>query len=101
MSRSEFRYNKKRKHYAYLFKDLGSGRQNIILTSKPIRYHHSKARKNVRLYAHPNPNSQKQVYLIPIVYHDDVSSFEEKKSNWKFHPNDKRKVKRIKKKHKV
>ena len=101
MSRSEFRYNKRRKHYAYLFKDVGSRRKNIVLTSKPVRYFHNKARNNVKLYKHPNPNSSKQAYLIPIVYNDESSSFEEKKLNWRFDPNDKRKVKRIKKKHKI
>ncbi len=34
MSRSEFRWNKKRKHYAYLHKDIGKKRKNILLTSK-------------------------------------------------------------------
>lgn len=28
VSRSDFKYNKKRKHYAYLFKDLGVLRKN-------------------------------------------------------------------------
>ena len=101
MSRSEFRYNKKRRHYSYLFKDVGSKRKNIVFSSKPFRYHHNRIRKNVKLYKHPNPNSDMQVYLVPIIYCDDVSSFEEKKSNWKFHPNDKRKIKRIKRKHKI
>ena len=36
MARSEFRWNKKRKHYAYLHKDRGSKRKNILITSKPI-----------------------------------------------------------------
>ena len=101
MSRSEFRYNKRRKHYSYLLKDVGSRRKNIILTSKSVRYFHSKVKKNIKLYQHPNPNSSKQAYLIPIIYNDEFSSFEDKKLNWKFHPNDKRKVKRIKKGHKI
>ena len=101
MALSEFRYNKRRKHYSYLFKRTGSKRKNVILSSKPVRYHHGKARNNIKLYKHPNPNSSKQVYLIPIIYNDDISSFEENKSKWKFHPNDKRKVKRIKKNHKL
>ena len=101
MSRSEFRWNKKRKHYSYLFKDIGSKRKNVVLTSKSIRFHHKRARNNVRLYKHPNPNCDKQVYLIPIIYSDNLSSFDEMKTNWRFHPNDKRKVKRIKRKHKI
>ena len=97
MSRSEFRYNKKRKHYAYLFKDVGSRRKNIVLTSKEFRVYRKKIKRNIRLYRHPNPNSLKVVYVIPYVYIDSLSSFDNKNLNWKFHPNDKRKVKRIRK----
>ena len=35
MSRSEFRWNKKRKHYAYLFKDVGVYCKNFLLHSNP------------------------------------------------------------------
>ena len=35
MSRSEFKWNKKRKHYAYLFKDIGDKRKNLLLHSDP------------------------------------------------------------------
>ncbi len=101
MSRSEFRYNKRRKHYSYLFKDAGQRRKNIVLTTKPYRKEHSKLKKNVKLYKRPNPNSDKQAYVVPIVYNDDADSFDEKRLNWKFHPNDKRKVKRIKKRRKI
>ena len=101
MSRSEFRYNKRRKHYSYLFKDVGSRRKNIILTSKSMRRHHNRIKKNIKLYKHPNPKSNKQAYLIPIIYVDESVPFEEKRPSWKFHPNDKRKVKRIKKNHKI
>ncbi len=45
MSRSKFRFNKKRKHYAYLFKDLGSYRKNLILSTKPFRVFHNKLKK--------------------------------------------------------
>ena len=48
MSRSEFRYNRKRKHYSYLFKDVGSKRKNIILSSKPVRKEHKKIKRNVK-----------------------------------------------------
>ena len=36
MSLSEFRFNKKRKHYAYLFKDIGTKKLNLLITSKPV-----------------------------------------------------------------
>lgn len=74
---------------------------NILLTSKPFRKEHLDIKKNVQLYKHPNPNSNKQAYLIPIVYSDDDSSFDSKELKWKFHPNDKRKIKRIKKRRKI
>jgi len=101
MSRSEFRYNKKRKHYSYSFNKKKNRTENILLTSKSIRKEHQDIKKNVKLYKHPNPNSSKEVYLIPIVYRDEESSFDSKKLKWKFHPNDKRKVKRIKKYRKI
>ena len=97
MARSEFRYNRRRKHYSYLFKDVGSKRKNIILSSKPVRKEHKKIRKNVKLFKNPNPNMNSDSYVIPKIYLDDASSFDERKSKWKFHPNDKRKIKRIKK----
>ena len=45
MSLSEFRFNKKRKHYAYLFKQIGLFRKNILFTSKPIRIWKGKTKK--------------------------------------------------------
>lgn len=98
MSRSEFRYNRKRKHYSYLFKDVGSKRKNIILSSKPVRKEHKRIKKNIKLYKHPDHKENKDVYLVPKVYLDESESFDKKREGWKFHPNDKRKVKRIKKK---
>lgn len=97
MAYSKFRFNKRRKHYSYLFKTHGSRVDNMLLTSKPYRVRHEHLEKNVKLYKHPNPNSDKQVYIIPIIYNDELSSFDSKELKWNFHPNDKRKVKRIKK----
>ena len=101
MALSKFRYNKRRKHYSYSFKKRGSRVINILLTSKPDRREHLDFKKNVKLYKHPNPNSNKEAYLIPIVYNDDEASFDSKELKWEFHPNDKRKVKRIKKRKKI
>ena len=98
MARSEFRWNKKRKHFAYLFKDIGDSRLNIIITTKPFRMVYGKMKRNIRLFKHPNPNSTKIVYLIPYIYIDRQMSFYEKIYKWKFNINDKRKVKRIIKK---
>ena len=101
MSISKFRYNKRRKHYSYSFRKNNSRVKNILLTSKPVRKEHLDAKENIKLFKHPNPNSDKQAYLIPIVYSDDEISFDSKELKWNFHPNDKRKVKRIKKRRKV
>jgi len=101
MSISKFRFNKRRKHYSYSFNKKKFKTENILLTSKPTRKEHLDIRKNVKLYKHPNPNSSKEVYLIPIIYRDNESSFDSKELKWNFHPNDKRKVKRIKKHRKI
>ena len=85
MARSEFRYNRKRKHYSYLFKDIGNRRKNIVLTSKEYRKEHKRIKKNVKLYKNPNPNNDKQSYLIPIIYNDSVESFDDRKVKWGFH----------------
>ena len=98
MALSEFRYSKKRKHYSYLFKEVGSKRKNIILSSKPVRKEHKRIKKNIKLYKHPNPTDNKDVYLVPKVYLDELDSFDKKREGWKFHPNDKRKIKRLKRK---
>ena len=97
MSRSEFRYNKKRKHYAYLFKDLGVFRKNILLSTKPYRIVRGKQKKNVLLFKHPNKNETTVVYVIPYVYIDHYTSFDTNALLWFFDKNDKRKIKRIKK----
>ena len=96
MSRSEFRYNKKRKHYAYLFKDVGEYRKNVLLSTKSFYLKHNKKKKNVKLYLHPN-GSKKQVFVIPRIYLDHFSSFDVLIVGWVFDKNDKRKIKRIKK----
>ena len=86
------------KHYSYLFKDVDSKRKNIVLSSKPFRKEHKRLKNNIRLYKNPNPKSGNTSYLIPKVYIDDIDSFDERKLKWSFHPNDKRKIKRIQKK---
>lgn len=106
MSRSEFRWNKKRKHYAYLFKDLGDYRKNILLHSenssfKSIKNNKQKEfiRNHTILYRHPNPNKrlEEKYYVENRIYIDHKSSFDERIYSWNWHPNDKRKIKRIKK----
>ena len=98
MSISEFRYNKKRKHYAYIFKIIGAYRKNIVLSSKLFRKCHRRIKRNIVLFKHPNPNSNQTIYVIPYIYIDHVDSFDCKILKWSFHSNDKRKIKRIKRK---
>ena len=49
MSRSEFRWNKKRKHYAYLFKDIGRKRLNLLISSKSVMLGHGIETINAKL----------------------------------------------------
>ena len=106
MSRSEFRWNKKRKHYAYLFKDKGTKRVNVLITSKPILILKRNKKKqiiikNIPLYHHPNHSKDGIFYLIPHIYIDELICFDEKIYLWNWNKHDKRKVKRVKKKKKV
>lgn len=101
MARSEFRWNKKRKHYSYLYKDIGTKRKNILISTKSEVKSHKKNKsiKTIPLYRHPNTNKKGQFYLVPRTYADEIDSFDEHVyKNWKWDKNDKRKVKRIIKK---
>lgn len=106
MSRSEFRWNKKRKHYAYLFKDKGEYRKNILLHSDPAKNKTISLKKimefkkkNTKLYRHPNPlkNDDSIYYVENRIYADHTNSFDEREYKWNWDKNDKRKIKRIKK----
>ena len=102
MSKSEFKWNKRRKHYAYSHKKRGIKEENILLTSKPFVKKKKKGKervvlRNVPLYHHPNPNKEGQFYVIPRNYVDESSDFDSKTYNWNWNHNDKRKIKRIKK----
>ena len=110
MSRSEFRWNKKRKHYTYLFKDKGNLRKNILLHSDPSkkngwseRKQHDFEKKHVKLSKHPNPNNPniKKYYVEKRIYVDAIESFGGQKYAWSWNKNDKRKIKRIKKGHRT
>ena len=82
MARSEFRWNKKRKHYAYLHKDIGSKRKNILITSKPFIKKRKKGKEkihmnNIKLTRHPNVVKKGVYYVIPKNYIDESISFED------------------------
>ena len=102
MSISQFKYNKRRKHYSYSHRKRGSKEENILITSKPYVKKHKNGKdkivlRNVPLYHHPNPNKEGQFYVIPRNYVDDITDFAPKVYKWNWHRNDKRKIKRIKK----
>ena len=103
MCRNEFRWNKKRKHYSYIHKRIGSKGINILITSKKYVFKNKNGRKkivlvNIPLLRHPNPTKEGQYYLIPKNYIDDIESFDVHiYEKWVFDRNDKRKIKRIKK----
>lgn len=101
MSLSEFRYNRRKKHFSYIFGAKGNKRKHILLSSKSTRKKKRNGKyyekNNVKLFKHPNPNKNDPSYVIPKIYYDDISSFDDVKSTWQFDKNDKRKIKRIKK----
>ena len=99
---SEFKWNKKRKHYAYSHKKRGSKEENILISSKPYVLKHKNNKNkiiliNVPLFHHPNPKKEGLFYVIPRNYLDESNDFDSKIHNWSWHRNDKRKIKRIKK----
>ena len=102
MSKNEFRYNKKRKHFSYIHKKRGLKVENILISSKPFVIKHKNGKDkivliNVRLFHHPNPAKEGLFYVVPRNYFDDYSSFGQKQYAWNWHRHDKRKIKRIKK----
>lgn len=99
MARSEFRWNKKRKHYSYLHKDLGDYRRNILITTKPFVLNRKGSIKyvNIVLTRHPNASKRGKYYVVPRNYLDYKDCFGDKKYPWSWDINDKRKTKRVKK----
>ena len=101
--KDKFRYNKKRKHYSYIFKIKNGYCSNILLTTQSESTHrkHGKTKiiRNIKLYKHPN--SRKDNVIVFIYNHppyvDAMESFDNKKLDWKWNVNDKRKIKRMKK----
>ena len=106
MARSEFRWNKKRKHYAYLFKDCGDYRKNLLIHSnksfeKCSNHKEQKLfrQKHTRLCKHPNSKKESidSYWIENRIYVDHKTSFESRIYKWNWHLNDKRKIKRLKK----
>lgn len=100
--RTEFRYNRKRKHYSYIYGFKGDYRQNLLLSSKPIRkskkHGKTKIYKNVELIKHPNPNKPtEKSYLMNKRYLDHKDDFDYLLYSWRFDSQDRLKVKKVKK----
>lgn len=98
MSISEFRYNKKRKHYSYIHGQRNDRRKNILITSKPVIRTKKKDIHNKPLFHHPNKYNDGQYYVVIRNYSDDKSCFGDKTYDWNWDRNDKRTIKRIKRK---
>ncbi len=100
--KNTFKYNKKRKHYSYIFKIKKGYCINILLTtkfeSKQKKHGKEMIVRNIKLFKHPNNKSTTVVYIYNhSPYFDSFSSFDRKTLNWFWNKNDKRKVKRFKK----
>ena len=101
--KNKFRYNKKRKHYSYIFKIVNGFCLNILLTTQPESIHkkHGKIIKirNIKLHMHPNHRRSNTIVFIynHQPYIDAIESFDCKQLDWEWDVNDKRKVKRFKK----
>ena len=110
MARSEFRWNKKRKHYAYLFKDVGVYCKNFLLHGNPQKkkdWNSEKQKefekKHTKLHRHPNRHKlPSEIYYVENrIYVDKKQSFGSQTYKWKWDPNDKRRIKRLKKGHRT
>ena len=106
MIENQFRWNKKRKHYAYILKERGEYVENILLTTDQLFRDKKKGKaivkNNIPLSNHPNPNITNKFGVFFIVNHkpyiDKKDSFDSKVySKWKWNKNDKRTIKRFKK----
>ena len=95
--KQEFRYNKRRGHYSYIYEEDGELRRNLLLSTKPQRKIKRDGKTlfvdNVKLDKHPNPKSNKDVWLINRRFVDKKNAFETNaRKNWKFKRSDKIKV---------
>ncbi len=98
MAISEFRFNKKRKHPAYVFKQKDGKYHSLTIT-------HSKKHKKKntqKLYKNPSPKDTSDAYVVKKVVKDDISAYGKKPlKNWGFHTYDRRNIKKLKKGKKV
>ena len=101
--KNTFKFNKKRKHYSYIFKIVNDYCSNILLTTKSFSKDKKKGKiivvKNIKLFRHPNPKqTDVEIYIHNHKpYKDHITCFDQKRLDWKWDKNDKRKIKRFKK----
>ena len=100
MSKQEFRYNKRRGHYSYIYAEDGDNRKNLLLSTKENKKVNRKGKvhivDNVKLDKHPNPNSNKDVWVMTRRFVDNKKAFSKNAyKNWKFTKSDKMKVDKI------
>ena len=94
-------------HPCYIFQENNNDYVYIQLTTKPLwkwrvnRKTKKKYKKffTIRLFRNPNPKSSEPSYLVKGAKRDSRENFDSPKKNWTFSRNDKRIVKREKKKY--
>lgn len=103
MNKKYFGYNKRRKHYAYVYDSDGNLRNNLLLSTKPVVKITKKGKTrfvdNEELYKHPNPNykpknKNDKVYLVKRKYVDNKDNISVR-PGWFFHEKDIPKVEKI------
>ena len=102
MSKSEFKYNKKRKHYSYSHKKCGVKEEKHPYFFKTIckKEQKGKGKDNSKKYSSASSSKSKKrrsILCYSKNYLDDSESFDSIQYNWCWDRNDKRKIKRIKK----
>ncbi len=98
MAISEFRFNKRKKHPAYVFKKKKDKYYSLTITHSPK----TRNRKNIKLYENPSPEDKRAAYVVKKVAKDNVKSYDKKPlPGWKFHTYDRRNIKRLKKNKKI
>lgn len=97
MRKQEFRYNKRRGHYSYIYEEDGDVRKHLMLSTKDSQKVKRKGNvyivKNVKLDKHPNPKSNKNVWVMTRRFVDKKNAFDKNaRKNWKLTKSDKTKV---------
>ena len=90
--RSGFRKNETTKHPAYTYSNQNEKIQYVSIT------HSNKMQGVIPLSKNPNPDENRQSYILPDPYEDNPKNFSRRYKNWKFSEKDKDKVRSVMKK---